>query len=76
MDIGSYPTSDQGLQALVTPRSQYTKGGFIDRIPPDPWGNPYAYDSDGNSYTLKSLGAIGTEGGTGKNTDIDASQIR
>jgi general secretion pathway protein G len=80
IDNGSYPTTDQGLQALVTPPSQngqpnVEETGYIQRIPNDPWGNPYVYQSDGNSYTLKSYGADGAEGGTGKNADIDASQF-
>jgi len=81
IDNGSYPTSDQGLTALVTASGQgtqatnYEEGGYIRRIPTDPWGNQYVYQSDGNNYTLKSYGADGAEGGTGKNADIDASQF-
>jgi len=83
IDNGSYPNSDQGLQALVTPPGQgsqpqtanYEEGGYIRRIPLDPWNNPYVYQSDGNTYTLKSLGADGAEGGSGKNADIDSSQF-
>lgn len=84
IDNGSYPTGDQGLQALVTPptqRADASGGGggddssYIRRVPNDPWNNPYVYQSDGNTYTLKSLGADGAEGGTGKNADIDASQF-
>jgi general secretion pathway protein G len=81
IDNGSYPTSDQGLNALVNPPSSgnipanYEEGGYIRRIPADPWGNQYAYQSDGSNYSLKSLGADGAEGGTGKNADIDASQF-
>jgi len=84
IDNGSYPTTEQGLQALVTPPSQgsnsaqatnYEEGGYIRRIPLDPWSNPYVYQSDGNTYTLKSLGADGAEGGSGKNADIDAAQF-
>jgi general secretion pathway protein G len=80
LDSGNYPTTDQGLQALVTrPASGriptgYQDGGYIQHVPLDPWGNPYFYQSDGNSYTLKSFGADGVEGGEGKNADIDASQ--
>jgi general secretion pathway protein G len=79
LDNGSYPTGDQGLQALVSPPStgrvpaNYEEGGYIERVPPDPWGNPYFYQSDGNGYVLKSFGADGVEGGTGKNADIDGS---
>jgi general secretion pathway protein G len=77
IDNGSYPTTAQGLQALVTPPSQNgaDPDGYIRRVPNDPWNNPYVYQSDGNTYTLKSYGADGAEGGTGKNADIDASQF-
>jgi len=81
IDNGSYPTSDQGLTALVTRPSSgripanYEDGGYIQRVPNDPWGNQYVYQSDGNSYALKSYGADGAEGGEGKNADIDASQM-
>ena len=81
-DNGSYPSTDQGLQALVAPPVQQADGssssdedGYIRRVPNDPWNNPYVYQSDGNTYTLKSYGADGAEGGTGKNADIDASQF-
>jgi general secretion pathway protein G len=79
LDNGSYPTTDQGLLALVSPPTtgkvpvDYPDGGYIEKIPPDPWANPYAYQSDGSSYILKSFGADGVEGGTGKNADIDGS---
>jgi general secretion pathway protein G len=81
IDNGSYPSTDQGLNALVTPSGQgaqntnYEEGGYIRRIPADPWGNQYVYSSDGSNYTLKSLGADGAEGGSGKNADIDAAQF-
>jgi general secretion pathway protein G len=80
LDNGNYPTGDQGLQALVSAPSSgrvptnYEDGGYIQRVPTDPWGTPYFYQSDGNTYTLKSYGADGVEGGEGKNADIDASQ--
>src|SRR5208283_4014566 len=71
LDAGSYPTSDQGLQSLVAAPSggqvpaNYESGGYLQSIPKDPWGNPYFYQSDGNSYVLKSYGADGVEGGEG-----------
>ncbi len=80
LDNGSYPTTEQGLQALVTRPTtgpipaQYENGGYVRQIPTDPWGHPYFYQSDGNSYVLKSLGADGVEGGDGVNADIDGSQ--
>ena len=80
LDNGNYPTTEQGLQSLVTaPTSgpipaNYEDGGYVERIPNDPWGHPYVYQSDGNTYTLESYGADGQPGGTGKNADIIGSQ--
>jgi general secretion pathway protein G len=78
LDVGSYPTTDQGLAALVSPPNTGNDpkdwgGPYIERIPEDPWGHPYVYQSDGNEYLLKSYGADGVEGGEGKNADIDGS---
>ena len=78
LDAGSYPTSDQGLPALIAEPTNGNDpkdwgGPYIERIPPDPWGHPYFYQSDGNEYLLKSFGADGVEGGEGKNADIDGS---
>jgi general secretion pathway protein G len=79
LDAGSYPTSDQGLPALIAAPSGSNNdpkdwgGPYIERIPLDPWGHPYFYQSDGNEYLLKSFGADGVEGGEGKNADIDGS---
>lgn len=78
LDAGSYPTTDQGLSGLVAAPSAGNiphdwQGPYVEKIPPDPWGNPYFYQSDGNSYILKSFGADGVEGGEGKNADIDGS---
>lgn len=76
LDNGSYPTTDQGLQALVTPPTSgripnnYTPGGYIERLPKDPWGNAYFYQSDGSTYVLKSYGPDGIESAD----DIDGSQ--
>jgi general secretion pathway protein G len=77
LDNGFYPTTDQTLQALVTPPTSgrmppnYENGGYIERVPNDPWGNPYVYQSDGTNYSLKSLGPSGVEGGQ---DTIDGSQ--
>jgi general secretion pathway protein G len=78
LDAGSYPTSDQGLNALMTAPTSGNiphdwEGPYLEKIPPDPWGNAYFYQSDGTNYTLKSFGADGVEGGEGKNADIDGS---
>ena len=81
LDNGFYPTTDQGLQALVTkpeagnvPR-RWNPDGYLETVPVDPWGNPYAFLSDGNAYTLKSYGADGAEGGEGKYADIDSHTV-
>jgi general secretion pathway protein G len=78
LDAGSYPTTEQGLPALMAAPSTGNDppnwgGPYIERIPADPWGHPYVYQSDGNEYLLKSFGADGVEGGDGKNADIDGS---
>ena len=79
LDNGYYPTSDQGLPALISAPTggrqpaNYEQGGYIEKIPLDPWGNSYFYQSDGNAYVLKSFGADGKPGGSGKDEDIDGS---
>jgi len=75
LDNGFYPTTDQGIQALVTRPSNarnYNPDGYLDKLPIDPWGNPYVYFSDGQDFFVKSYGADGQEGGEGKNADIDS----
>ena len=75
LDNGYYPTTDQGLPSLVSPPtsgripSNYESGGYIERVPRDPWGSNYFYQSDGNAYVLKSLGPDAVESGD----DIDGS---
>ena len=78
LDNQRYPTSEQGLQALVTkpqsgpPANGWKSGGYIDKLPNDPWGNPYQYLSPGvkGEIDVFSLGADGQPGGTGVNADI------
>lgn len=78
LDSGSYPTSDQGLEALVeqptrgdVPRN-WREGGYMERVPVDPWDGPYLYACDGRTFVLRSLGADGKEGGEGYDADIDS----
>jgi general secretion pathway protein G len=77
LDSGFYPTTDQGLQALVTPPTsgnipqRWNPDGYLEAVPVDPWGSPYVFLSDGDAYDLRSYGADGAEGGEGKNADID-----
>jgi general secretion pathway protein G len=76
LDTGRYPTTSEGLAALVQApgnitawNGPYVKGGVV---PADPWGNPYLYRSPGQHgpYDIVSYGADGQEGGTGVASDI------
>ncbi len=78
LDNGFYPSSSDGLGALVQApgnASNWNPDGYLDRDPVDPWGNAYAYSSDGQIYVIKSLGADGAEGGEGKNADISSEDL-
>ena len=78
---GFYPTTDQGLDALVhAPQGKECKGydpeGFVKKVPHDAWDNDFTYTSDGNHYILKSLGQDKQEGGTGLAADISSEDIQ
>lgn len=86
MDSGSYPSTEQGLQALVqkpatglAPKN-YKDGGYLESksVPRDPWGNEYLYLSPGEQgeYDLCSYGADGVKGGDGTNADFCNWNIR
>ena len=79
IDNGSYPSTEQGLQALVEKPSgdpvpsNYKDGGYIKKLEKDPWDNPYFYEcpgSNGEEFVIKSYGADGKEGGEKYNADI------
>jgi general secretion pathway protein G len=75
LDMGRYPTSDEGLEALRTKPADSEKwdGPYIPKkVPLDPWGNPYEYQFPGENgeYDLTSFGADGTAGGEDENKDI------
>lgn len=78
LDNFVYPSTDQGIEALVqkpsgTPEPKnWKEGGYIPRMPKDPWGNPYQYLNPGShgSIDIASLGADNAAGGEGANTDI------
>ena len=78
IDNFNYPTTEQGLEALVTKSSiapvprNFKSGGYIDNLNKDPWGNDYQYMSpgEGHEYDIYSLGADGVSGGEGQNADI------
>lgn len=69
LDMQEYPDS---LADLVDNESGSARwnGPYIRRIPADPWGNEYVYDSDGRNYTLMSYGPDGEQGGEGDDADI------
>ena len=87
LDNGVYPSSEQWIKALVEKPSvgvvpkKWKIGGYIDKLPEDPWGNPYKYQSPApiqqgqygqikGDYELMSLGTDGEVGGEGVNADI------
>ncbi len=75
LDVGRYPSTEQGLNALMVQPSGATKwlGPYLKKgIPPDPWGRPYLYKSPGEhgDIDLYSYGRDGSQGGTGEDSDI------
>jgi general secretion pathway protein G len=78
LDNQRYPTTEQGLQALVQKptagpaANNWKEGGYLERLPKDPWGNPYQYLSPGihGEVDIFSFGADGQPGGTGEDADI------
>ena len=75
LDVGSFPTTDQGLQALRLRPSGVDNwdGPYLPKdVPLDPWGHPYVYrcPSDHGDYEIISYGADGREGGDGPDQDI------
>ncbi len=81
LDNLSYPVSSDGLAALTSapaslpPSARYRQGGYIKKLPDDPWGRPYQYDNPGRNgpgFDLYSLGADGAPGGDEENADIYA----
>ncbi len=78
LDNFNYPSTEQGLEALVSqpggdpPAKHWKKGGYIERLPADPWGNPYQYLSPGSNmeFDLWSFGADGKPGGENAASDI------
>jgi len=82
LDNLRYPTTEQGLAALVTRPTlapvppNWKPGGYLERLPRDPWGHPYQYLSPGlhGEVDVFSFGADGQAGGEGKNADIGSWQ--
>ena len=75
LDTGHYPTTEQGLSALVTKPANESKweGPYLTKaVPTDPWGKPYVYKNPGEhgDYDLLSYGKDGQAGGSGEAADI------
>ncbi len=86
LDNGSYPSTEQGLYALVDPPAtgnvpkNWRKGGYLEKgkVPRDPWGNDFIYLSPGVhgfDYEIISYGADGVPGGEEENQDINSWEI-
>src|ERR1700737_3841251 len=78
LDVGTYPSTDQGLQALITRPSGITRwnGPYLkgEKLPEDPWGRPFVYRSPsgrpGHEYDLLPRGPTGQPGGSGEAAPI------
>ncbi len=85
LDNGDYPTTSQGLKALVEPpggnqgAKHWREGGYLEdkKVPKDPWGHDYVYLCPGvhGPFDIISYGADGAPGGEGKNADINSWEI-
>jgi len=83
LDNFKYPTTEQGLQALVKQPADpsitnYRSEGYLPALPKDPWNNPYQYVSpgpDGRQYEITTYGKDGKPGGEGYDADISSSTL-
>ncbi len=79
----TYPSTDQGLKALVEkpsgypPAPHWNPNGYLRKLPKDPWGNDYLYISPGteNDFDLLTLGGDGRSGGSGEAKDVSLSDL-
>jgi len=76
LDNFNYPSSDQGLEALVTKPSgdpepvNWNRSGYVKKLSKDPWGRDYIYENEGGDFEIISLGNDGVEGGEDFDADI------
>lgn len=76
-DCNQYPSTEEGLGALMQAPSTCANWGpdpYLKKLNPDPWGNQFAYESQGQTYELKSLGADKRPDGSGYDADISSNQ--
>lgn len=82
LDNFNYPSTEQGLEALVTKPSgdpepaNWNSGGYVKKLNKDPWGRDYLYNSDDGSFEIISLGNDGVEGGEGFDADISSLEVQ
>ncbi len=81
LDNGFYPSTDQGLEALVSepggfpePKS-WNPEGYLKKLPEDPWGEPYMFFSENRTMEVYSFGADRQEGGEGVDGDIKLTEL-
>jgi general secretion pathway protein G len=82
-DCNFLPGTESGLDALINKPEggreckRYAPGGYIEggKVPVDPWDAEFIYESDGKTFSIKSLGADNAEGGEGSDADIDSKDI-
>lgn len=78
LDNSNYPSSDQGLDALVSEPSgfpearRWNSDGYLKKLPVDPWDEPYLYFSEDRNFEIYSYGADRKEGGAGVDSDISS----
>jgi len=83
LDNGFYPTTEQGLQALVTKPEvgripgRYREGGYLNKVPVDPWGSTYVFLSPGvhGDIDIISYGSDGQPGGEGNDADVNSWEL-
>jgi general secretion pathway protein G len=83
LDNSTYPTTDQGLEALVSKPSgspeprNWNPNGYLKKLPEDPWRRQYLYISpaQGAAYEIRTLGADGREGGEGEDQDLSSLDL-
>lgn len=85
LDNGTYPSTEQGLQALIEPPAtgklapRWREGGYLEnsKLPKDPWSYEFVYLSPGvhGDFDLSSYGPDGESGGTGEDTDVNSWEI-
>ncbi|MBX2878814.1 MAG: type II secretion system major pseudopilin GspG [Granulosicoccus sp.] len=82
LDNFNYPSTEQGLDALVTKPSgdpepaNWSTGGYIKKLNKDPWGRDYIYSNEEGNFEIVSLGNDGVEGGEGFDADISSQDVQ